>query len=36
METSSTHEHDRLTKSIIGAAIEVHRRLGPGVDGAFV
>ena len=31
MDTSSTHEHDALTRSIIGAAIEVHRHLGPGL-----
>jgi GxxExxY protein len=31
METSSEHEHDGLTGAIIGAAIEVHRSLGPGL-----
>ena len=31
METSSEHEPDSLTGAIIGAAIEVHRGLGPGL-----
>lgn len=31
MANSSSHEQDRLTRGIIGAAIEVHRRLGPGL-----
>jgi GxxExxY protein len=30
------HEHDPLTERIIGCAIEVHRRLGPGLlEGTY-
>ncbi|MBM4039680.1 MAG: hypothetical protein FJ290_14320 [Planctomycetes bacterium] len=31
-----TLEHEQLTEKIIGAAIEVHRRLGPGFHFAIV